>query len=111
MLAQLPLHQALGQARGVDRRSRNAREDVRQRPGVVLVAVREDDPPHLVRALREVRDVRDDEVDPEHLRLGEGQPAVDHQDLVIDLDDGDVLPHLADAAERDDAQGVRHGGS
>src|SRR3712207_8270851 len=41
VLAQLPVHQAFGQPRRVDRRPRDARQDVRQRPRVVLVSVRE----------------------------------------------------------------------
>ena len=54
--------------------------------------------------LAQVRHVRHDEVDAEHLLVGEHQAAVDDHDLVPVLEDVHVLADLADPAERDDAQ-------
>ena len=77
---------------------------------MVLVAVGQDDAAHRLPVLLQVRDVGDDEVDAEHLGLGEREAAVDDEDLVVDLDDGDVLADLAHPAERDDAQRIGHSG-
>ncbi len=55
-------------------------------------------------ALLEVGDVGDDEVDAEHLLVGEHQAAVDDDDVVAVLEHVHVLADLADAAERDDAE-------
>ena len=54
--------------------------------------------------LLEVGDVGDDEVDPEHLLVGEHEAAVDHDDLVAVFEEVHVLADLADPAERDDAE-------
>jgi hypothetical protein len=108
VLAQLALHQPLGQAAGVDRRAGNLGQDVGQRPGMVLVAVSQDDRADLVPVLLEVADVGDDEIDAEHVGVGEGEATVDHEDVSGGLDGGDVLAHLAHPAERDDAQGIGH---
>ena len=111
MLAQLALDEALGQPGGIDRRAGDLGQDVRQGAGVVLVTVGQDDAAHPVAVLREVGGVGDDEIDAEHLRLGEREAAVHDEDVVVDLDDGDVLADLAHPAERDDAQGIGHGSS
>ncbi len=111
VLAELDLHQAGGETGGVDRRAGDLGQHVRQRTGVVLVTVGEEDRPHPVPVLLEVGHVGNDEVDSQHFGLGKGQPAVDDHEVVPALDDGDVLADLADPAERDDAKGVCHGGS
>ena len=61
----------------------------------------------LARLLVEVGDVGDDDVDPVHLLIGEGQPAVDDDDLVGELEHGHVLADLTDAAERGDTEDLR----
>ena len=80
----------------------------RQRADVVLVTVRDDDRLDVLDVLAQVREVRQHEVDPHHLGGREAQPAVDHDDLAVVLDDGHVLADLADAPEREDAQGAAH---
>ena len=84
---------------GRDAHSRELAEDVRERPDVVLVAVREDDRVDVVGALAQVREVREHEVDPELLRRREHQPGVDHHDPAGGLEDRHVLPDLAEAAQ------------
>ena len=77
-------------------------QDVRQAADVVLVAVREDD--RAQRAAFEVGEVGQDEVDAEVLVAREGEPRVDHDPVLAVLEDGHVLPDLAEAAERDDSE-------
>ena len=69
---------------------------------MVLVAVRQDD--GVDAAVAQVADVREDGVHAEVLVAREGEPGVDDDDLVAVLVDGHVLPDLAEAAERDDAE-------
>ena len=83
-------------------------QDPRQRPEVVLVAVRDDDRLDVVHPLAQVGEVGQHEVDAHHLRGREAQPAVDDHDAVVVLDDRQVLPDLAQAPEREDAQRAAH---
>src|SRR3990172_2673869 len=53
----------------------------------------------------EIGDVGDDEIDAEHLLVGEHQAAVDDDDVVAVLEDEHVLADLAHPAERDDPEG------
>src|SRR5439155_11277338 len=92
----------------VDRRDAHGRElaqDVRQRPDVVLVAVREDDRLDVRGPLAQVREVRQDQIDPQLVRGREHQPGVHHDDAAVVLDDGHVLADLPQPPEREDAQG------
>ena len=75
---------------------------------VVLVPVREHDRAQS-RALAQVREVGQDEVDAEVLVAREREAGVDDDDLVAELVDGHVLADLAEAAERDDATTSRGG--
>ena len=52
----------------------------------------------------QVPDVRNDEIDAEHLLVGEHETRVDDEDVVPHLDREHVLADLADAAEGDDPQ-------
>ena len=58
----------------------------------------------------EVREVRQHEIDAEVLVAREGKPCVDDDPLALVLEDGHVLPDLAETAERDDAERL-HGRS
>ena len=104
VLLDLVAQQAAGQRRGVDRHARELRQDVRQAADVVLVRVRDEEGLDLLAALLEVGHVGHDEVDAEHLLVGEHQAAVDDHDLVAVLEDVHVLADLAHPTERDDAQ-------
>ena len=84
-------------------------QDVRQRAGVVLVAVRDEDRAQVLAVLDDVADVRDDEVDAEHVLGREHEAAVDGDDVVAVLEQHHVLADLAETAERDDAKrGICH---
>ena len=71
---------------------------------VVLVPVREHD--RADGLVEEVREVGQDEVDPEVLVAGEGEPGVDDDAVVAVLEHGHVLADLAEPAERDDPERV-----
>ena len=77
-------------------------QDVRQRAGMILMAMRQHDGRDLVLVLEQIGDIRDDEIDAEHIVIREHEPRVDHEDLVIHLDDGHVLADFSEPAERDD---------
>ncbi|WP_406643347.1 hypothetical protein [Amycolatopsis sp. WGS_07] len=50
-------------------------------------------------------EIGQDQVDARLVVLGEEDAAVDDQEPAVVFEDGHVAPDLADAAERDDAQG------
>ncbi len=68
-------------------------------------------PIDAVGVLAQPREVREDEVDAEVLELGEHQPAVEEQELVVLLEHHAVAADLAEAAEERDGDGRRHGGT
>ena len=111
VLLDLVAQQAARQRRGVDGHARELGQHVRQAADVVLVGVGDEERLDLVAALLEVGDVGHDEVDAEHLLVGEHQPAVDDDDVVAVLEDVHVLADLADAAERDDAERLAGSGA
>ena len=104
VLLDLVAEQAAGERRGVDRARPGTRQDVRQAADVVLVGVGDEERLDVGLALLQVGDVGDDEVDPEHLLVGEHQAAVDDDDVVAVLEHVHVLADLADPAERDDPE-------
>jgi len=71
---------------------------------VVLMAVGEDDPEHLLVLPEQVADVGDDEVDPGHVLAGEHKARVDDQDLVVPFQGPHVAADLAQPAEGDVAE-------
>ncbi len=74
VLLELDRDEAGGQVVGPDGWEAQLGEDVGQGSGVVFVAVGDDDPPDAIDLIQEVGDVRDDEVDAEHLVLGNITP-------------------------------------
>ena len=104
VLLDLVAEQAARQGGGVDRHAGEVGQHVGQPADVVLVGVGDQERLDRVPPLAQVRHVGHDEVDAEHLLVGEHQAAVDDDDLVPVLEDVHVLADLADAAERHDAQ-------
>ena len=100
MFLDLVAEEAAGERRGVDGHARELGQDVRQTADMVLVGVRDEERLDLVAALLEVRHIGHDQVDAEHLLVGEHQAAVDDHDLVAVLEDVHVLADLAHAAQR-----------
>ena len=109
VLLELRAHQADRQRAAVDRRRHpDLAEHVGQRSDVVLVRVGEHDRLDLVGAAAQVVEVRQHEVDSEHLRCREHQPRVDDDDPPAALEHGHVLADLPQPAEGEDANRVAH---
>ena len=101
---ELDAEQSLGQRRGIDGHARKVRQHVWQAADVVLVRMRNQEGLEHVLTLAQVGHVGHDEVDAEHLFVGEHQAAIDHDDLVVRFENGHVLADFAHAAEGQDAQ-------
>ena len=106
VLVELRLDEAERQPGRPDLLDAHLAHQVRQRADVILVRVRQHDGANG--AVVEVAEVREDEVDAEVLVARERHPGVDDDPLVADLEDGHVLPDLAEPAERDDTEHVSH---
>ena len=79
-------------------------QDPRQGSEVVLVAVGDDDRLDVLGPLAQVGEVRQDEVDADHLRRREAEADIDDDDPPLVLDDRHVLADLAEPAKRQDPQ-------
>ena len=111
VLLELRAHQADRQRAAVDhRRHSDLAQDVGQRPDVILVPMGEDDRLDVVGVIAEIGEVRQHQVDSQHLGGREHQPGVDHDDPPVLLDDGHVLADLAQPPERQDAKWSRQPG-
>ena len=108
VLGELRLDEAERQPGADDPRHVHLAQEVRQAAHVILVRVREHDGIDWAPAVGEVRDVGEYEVDAEVLVAREREAGVDHEAAAVALDHRHVLSHLAEAAERDDADGVGH---
>ena len=84
-------------------RERQLPQQERQPADVVLVAVGGDAADDPVGVLPQVGEVGQHEVDARHVGVREEEPAVEQQDLVVDLDAGAVAPDLAQPAEERDS--------
>src|ERR1700682_3356535 len=102
---ELVLDQPEGEAGPVDGHV-EAVDDEGQGADVVLVAVGQHDGLDLRGAVDKVADVGNDEVDPEHLLLGEHQAGVHDEDATVVLDRHHVQADLTQAAKGDDLQGA-----
>ena len=79
-------------------------QKVREAADVVLVAVRDDDALDAVLVALHIGEVRDDDVDAEHLRLREREAAVEDDHVPVIFEEGHVLSDLVQAAEERDLQ-------
>jgi hypothetical protein len=107
VLLDLVAQQSPGQGRGIDRDTGELGQDVGQAANVVFMGVGDEEGAHVGAPLLEVGDVGDDQVDPEHLLVGEHQAAVDHDDVIAVFEDVHVLADLAHPAKRDDPERLR----
>ena len=103
VLFETSLEDAEREARAVDRNA-DLLEHIRQRADMILMAVREHDGLDLVAVLEEIRDIRNHEIDAEHILLGEHQAGINEQDLILIADDRHILANLSQTAERNDLQ-------
>ena len=104
VLVELRLHEAERQPCRPHLEHAHLAHEIRKRADVILVRVRQDDGTN--RAVVEVAEVRQDQVDAEMLVAREREPGVDDDHLAGDLEHGHVLADLAEAPERDDPQDV-----
>ena len=100
-LLQAPLEDAERQRRAVDGHV-NLREDVRQGADVILVTVRQHDAFDTVAVFQQIRDVRNDEVDAEHVLRREHQSRVDDEDVAAEAQHRHVLADFPESAQGDD---------
>ena len=111
VLVELRLDQPQRQPRRPDLLDAALAEQVRERADVILVAVRQEDGANRLATLGEIREVGEDQVDPEVLVAREREPGVDDQRGPVGLEYGHVLADLTEAAERDDSGTSGHRGS
>jgi hypothetical protein len=78
---------------------------------VILMPVRGDAADDALRVLAQVREVRQHEVDPEHVDVREHEPAVQQEDAAVDLDAGAVPAYLAEPTEECDRDRSGHRGT
>jgi len=69
---------------------------------VVLVTVGNDDTLYFIAALNEIREIRDDVIDPQHIIFREHQPGIDHQDLAFVFIHHHVGADFPQSTQRDD---------
>ena len=77
-------------------------EEVGERSYVILMGVGDHHAPDVLTTVRQPAPVGEDEVNTEHVLLGEHQTAVDQGDLATDFDGGAVAPDLAETTEKGD---------
>ena len=103
VLFQFAFDEADGERRAVDRLVDDLQK-VREAADVVLVTVRDDDAFDLVFVAFHIREVRDDDVDTEHLRFRERETAVEDDHIAVVLEQGHVLADLIETAEERDSE-------
>ena len=69
---------------------------------MILMTVGDDHALDPVFVLHHIGEIRDDQIDAEHLAVRENQAAVHQQHIPLALIEGDVLAHFAQAAQGDD---------
>ena len=104
VLAQLGRDQGEGEPRPDQRDVPAHPQQVGHGADVVLVPVGEDDGVDVVEPVLDHPEVREDQVDPRLLGLGEEDTAVDDQQAPGELEHGHVAADLAQPPERHDAQ-------
>src|SRR5690606_1657549 len=84
----------------------HALEDVRQAADVVLVSMGEEDGFELFAIRLDVGDVRDDEVDAEHILFREHEPGINGDHVVATFQEHHVLADLTETAEGNYTKGL-----
>ncbi len=100
MLFELPFEQRERELRAINRHIQLG-EYPGQSANVILVTVREHDRSDLVAVLRQVADVRNDNVDAEQLFFGKHEAGIDDNDVVLPSEGHAVHAELAQAPEGD----------
>src|SRR5690606_10892821 len=103
MFCQLCFNEGQGQLRPVQWDVFAQAQQVRNSADVVLVAVGQHNANHIVQAVLDVREVRQDQIHARLVLFREEHPAVNDQQFPVELEDGHVSADLAQAAEGNDA--------
>ena len=74
---------------------------------MIFVTVGQDDAGDLIPAFGDRGNIRDHQVDAEHVGLGEHQTAVDDQQAACRLDDHHVQADFTEPAQRQNTHGIR----
>ncbi|MPM60978.1 hypothetical protein SDC9_107832 [bioreactor metagenome] len=106
VLLELGLDQRQGELAAVERQVRTLTQQVGHGADVVLVAVGEHQRHHVVEAVLDELEGRQQQVDTGMVVLGEQHAAVDQQQLPVDLETRHVPPDVSQPAQRDDTQGA-----
>ena len=80
----------------------NLLHHIGQCPDMILVPVRQNNRLDLIPVLDQIGNIRNDEVDAEHILLREHEPGVHNENLIIHADGSHVLSDLAKTAKRYD---------
>ena len=75
----------------------------RQAADVILMTVGQDDTLHLVGILLDIGEVRDDQIDAEHVSVGECHAAVDKDHVAFAFYQGDILADLIESSQKGDS--------
>ena len=103
MLRQLAAYERTGQLCAVNRRG-YARQHIRRRADMILVAVGEQIGAHALPVAFQIRDIRNHKINAEHIGPRENRAAVHHNDIVAEFKGGHVFADLAQTAQRNDSQ-------
>ena len=77
-------------------------EQIRDGADMVFVTVSNHHTPDFLLILQQVGKIRDHQVHPQHIRIGEGQAAVHHQNIIAAFIGGEVFSDLSQSAQRND---------
>ncbi len=106
VLLQFVAQQPQGQAGAVDRRIAQPLQQEGDGADMVFVAVGQDQGADVAGAAVESRDVGEDQIDPEHVGLGEHQAAVDDEDFAAALQGHQVQADLPQPPQGEEADGI-----
>ncbi len=106
MLLQLMLNQPDCQLGRVDR-DIDFPQDIRQSSDMILMSVCNNKPFYLVNVLLQICDVRDNQINSQHVVIRESQAAVHHNNTVFIFKGSNVHADLFEAAQRDNLELTR----
>lgn len=90
MLLELVFHQSERQARAIDREI-HIFEQVRDGTDMVLMAMRDDKPLNPILVFLDIAEIRDDQINAEHVAVRECHSAVEDKHIAVALENGDIF--------------------
>jgi len=75
---------------------------------MIFMAVCDDDASYLVAVVKKISEVGNYEIYPKHVFLGEHEPAVNHYNILVVLQDGHVEANLLNTTEGDYRECIFH---